>query len=293
MTAAHAGTAAVVDAPAGDLAAVAARIRERVVHMCAGPEGGHLGGALSAVDILTTLYFSSLDLGPATVEAADRDLVVLSKGHAGAALYATLVERGILESVHTDRYGEPGTLLGGHPSRGVPGVELPTGSLGHGLGLGVGLALSRRLRRRPGRVVVVVGDGELQEGAVWEAAVIAAARRLGRLTLVVDRNGLQQSAATGDVTGAVSPVAGLAALGWRTVEVDGHDLAALTAVLDPELPADGPPTLVVADTVKARGIGFLQGQVGSHFVSLDQRRLARTLRALRGPVAVAPPEESS
>nr|WP_206422721.1 1-deoxy-D-xylulose-5-phosphate synthase N-terminal domain-containing protein [Nocardioides pantholopis] len=252
--------------------------------MCAGPEGGHLGGSLSLVEVLTTLYFSSLNITAANVDHPDRDIVILSKGHAGAALYATLVERGILPAEHTDRYGQPGAPLGGHPSPHVPGIEVATGSLGHGLGIGVGYALARRLQGRPGRVVVVLGDGELQEGAVWEAALVAAARRLGNLTAVVDKNGLQQSTSTAAVLGSVDPAAGLGALGWTIANVDGHDLRALGATLAAPTGAGGSlpsaPLLVVAETVKARGIAFLERKVGSHFVTLDESRLARSLQAL-------------
>lgn len=274
-----------------ELDAVAHRIRLRVARMCAGPEGGHLGGALSVTDILTVLYFGTLRLGLATAADADRDIVILSKGHAGLALYATLAECGLLDEEHTDAYGHPGTLLGGHPSPNVPGVEVATGSLGHGPALGAGFALARQLQGRPGRVIVIVGDGELQEGSVWEAILLAGARRLTNLTVIVDRNGYQQSAAVDQVTDIPGLAQAWEAVGWAVCRVDGHDVAALVSAVNATAPPvdgsaigddemSGRPRLIVADTVKARGVNFLEHSVSGHYVQLSEHNLARAIRSI-------------
>ncbi len=182
------------DTPAGTgLVEIADRIRMHVVDMCAGHEGGHLGGSMSVVDILTVLYFGIMRVDPAEPGHPDRDIFVLSKGHGALALYATLAERGFLPVAELAEYGQPGSRLTGHPLPTVPGVEMPTGSLGHGLALGLGFALASRLRAAGSgppagaRTFVVTGDGELQEGSCWEAASCAAAQRADRLVAIVDR----------------------------------------------------------------------------------------------------------
>jgi transketolase len=263
-----------------DLEDTAHRIRVRIAQMCAGPEGGHLGGGMSVVDILTTLYFGVLNVDPAVPDHPDRDVMILSKGHAGVALYATLCERGFFGLEHIAAYGRPGTLLGGHPTTRIPGVEVPTGSLGHGLGLGVGLALAHRSLGRPGRVVVVMGDGELQEGSVWEAALIAGTRQLSNLTVVVDRNHCQQSARTDEIA-TLEPLASKwGSFGWSAVTVDGHDVTALVRALRAPGERPGGPLAVVAETTKARGVPFMENDPRSHYVNLNNRSLRRVQSAL-------------
>ncbi|MEU3947676.1 transketolase [Streptomyces sp. NPDC029526] len=257
----------------------ALRIRRGIVGMAAGRQGAHLGGSLSCADILAVLYFDVLDL--------PGDSFVLSKGHAAPALYAALAARGLLDAAELDGYASPGSRLFGHPSRGLPGVEFATGSLGHGLALGCGLALAGQLRRDTGeRVFVLMGDGELQEGSVWESLMFAGHRRLSRLTAIVDRNGLQQAAAT---EGSVSlePLGDrLRSFGWEVRETDGHDHTALrTALATPS--GSGRPVAVVARTVKGRGIPFLERRVASHYVTLSPALHRRALAALRAAGQVA------
>nr|AGS49847.1 transketolase, N-terminal section [uncultured bacterium esnapd17] len=245
-------------------------IRRDVLRMAAGPNGAHVGGSLSCADILAVLFTDVL--------RRDRDAFVLSKGHAAPALYAVLAEQGLLEHDELAGYASPGSRLFGHPHNHVPGIEFNTGSLGHGLGLGTGLALSAQLTGCDSRTYVLLGDGELQEGSVWEAFMFAAHRRLTGLTAVIDRNGLQ---ITGPTDGCVSlePLTDrLAAFGWQVRPVDGHDHAALRAALAP--PDGDRPVAVVAATTKGKGVGFLEGKTASHYATFDNRLLSRALAQL-------------
>ncbi|HZM77386.1 MAG TPA: 1-deoxy-D-xylulose-5-phosphate synthase N-terminal domain-containing protein [Candidatus Limnocylindrales bacterium] len=258
------------------------RIRRRIVDACAGPTGGHLGGSLSCTDILTVLYFAVLRVEPDRPDDPDRDIFLLSKGHAAIALYATLEERGFVPAGELSRYGRPGSRMTGHPVRAVPGVEMPTGSLGHGLALGLGFALSARLAGRSSRVFVVVGDGELQEGSCWEALQCAAAHRADNLVSIVDRNGLQQAGLTEEVS-PLEPLADrLRAFGWAVREVDGHDHAALAEALSTVPWKAGHPSALIARTVKGMGVPMLAGRVASHYVTLNERNHSRALRQLGG-----------
>jgi transketolase len=263
------------------LESVAARIRSHVVDMCAGPEGGHLGGALSCVEVLTALYFSVLNVDPRRPDDPARDRFLLSKGHAAIALYATLAERGFLPVEELAGYGRPGSRLMGHPVRAVPGVELPTGSLGHGLALACGFALATRYADGDSRSFVLLGDGELQEGSVWEAAIAAASLRLDRLVAVVDRNGLQLTGSTE----RIAPMEPLAerwrAFGWAVRDVDGHDATQLADHLAAAPWEPGRPSVLIARTVKGHGLPFLAGRPASHYVTLSERNHARAIGALR------------
>jgi transketolase len=263
------------------LSSIAARIRSHVVDMCAGPEGGHLGGALSCADVLAALYFSVANVDPQRPDDPDRDRFVLSKGHAAVGLYATLAERGFFPVEELAGYGQPGGRLMGHPVRAVPGVEMPTGSLGHGLALGCGFALAARYAGRVSRSFVLLGDGELQEGSVWEAVIVAASLRLDRLVAVVDRNGLQL---TGSTDG-IAPMEPLAdrwrSFGWAVREADGHDPDGLADHLAGAPWEPGKPSVLIARTVKGHGLPFLAGNSASHYVTLSPRNHARAVRALR------------
>ncbi len=262
------------------LGEVADRVRRRVVDMCAGEEGGHLGGSLSLVDILTALYFAVLRVDPGRPDWPDRDVFVLSKGHGALALYAVLAERGFLDPGELDTYGQPGSRLLGHPVRTVPGVELPTGSLGHGLALGLGFAVAGQLAGSARRTVVVTGDGELQEGSCWEAAGCAGALRADRLVAIVDRNGLQLTGRTEDIC-PLEPLADRwRAFGWSVREVDGHDPVALAAALSTTPWQPGRPSALLARTQKGYGIPFIAGRPACHYVRLDERLQAKTRGAL-------------
>lgn len=258
----------------------AAWMRERIVDMAAQPLGAHLGGSLSSADVIAVLFFHVMRLRPDEPEWPDRDHFVLSKGHASAALYAALAGRGFLDPEELATYGQTGGRLAGHPLRRVPGVELSTGSLGHGLPLGLGLSIGARRDGRPSRSFVLVGDGELQEGTIWEAAAVASALRLGNLVAIVDVNGWQMTGPTTDHDNADRLAGKWLAFGWETVDVDGHDLPALVEALDGERPAEGAPTAVLAHTVKGRGVGFIEDDARSHYVKLSPRLRQRALASL-------------
>lgn len=263
------------------LAEYAHRIRQRIVDVCAGPEGGHLGGSLSLVEVLTALYFSVLNVDPRRADHPDRDVFLLSKGHGAIGLYATLAERGYFPTAELDRYGQPGSRFMAHPVRAVPGVELPTGSLGHGLALAAGFALASRLRRGSRRAFVLMGDGELQEGSVWEAALRAGSLGLDNLVAIVDRNGLQLTG----LTEAISPLEPLAerwcSFGWEVREVAGHDVAEVAKTLADVPWTPGRPSVLIARTTKGEGVPFLAGQARGHYVKLSEKQHARARAALR------------
>jgi len=280
------GAGAPVAAPlvtdSAELARIALRVRDHVLTAGASPVGAHVGGALSAADILTALFFGVMRLRPDQPDWEGRDRFVLSKGHVSSALYGCLAERGYLPVEELATYARPGSRLAGHPLPGVPGVEFGTGALGHGLALGVGLALAAQRDGLPNRTFVLLGDGELQEGSVWESAMAAGHLGLERLTAIVDRNGLQISGRTEERL-ALEPVADRwAAFGWETVRVDGHDLVGLLDALGPT--GGGRPRAVIATTVKGKGVAFLEDRKKSHYVTLGpdlHQRARRQLLARR------------
>lgn len=256
----------------GDRAATLAHLREaarlarrRDLVMIHEANLGHIGGDFSVIDILTTLYLAVLRIDPAAPHDPDRDRLIMSKGHASGALYTTLALAGFIDPDDLADYMRPRSKLNGHPDRTkVPGVEANTGPLGHGLPIGVGTAIAAKLDASARRTVVVVGDGELQEGSNWEAMMSAAHHRLENLTVVVDRNRLQQGARVAD-TNDLEPLADKArAFGWALAEVDGHDHGALIDLFA-SLPAgEGRPTFVIAHTDKGHPVSFMSDDVAWH-----------------------------
>jgi transketolase len=250
----------------------AVRARHLVVDMAASPRGCHLGGSLSVVDILV----AALD----RADRGDGTEVVLSKGHAAAGLYATLHVSGRLPENPAPRYGAAGSPFTGHPGPLVPGVRFPTGSLGHGVPYAAGWALAQRLSGGAGLGIAVVGDGELQEGLVWETCQVAAAQRLGGFVLVVDRNGGQNDGLVADISPLPNLAARFAAFGFDQLVLDGHDIAALHGAFAGARPGDR-PLAIVAETVKGKGVAAVEGKAGAHYVTIDAARAARWKRAIR------------
>jgi transketolase len=244
---------------------------------------GHPGGDLSCADILAVLYFHVLRIRPGTPHDPARDRFVLSKGHASAALYATLAERGFFPADQLETYMQPLSPLNGHPDRNkVPGVEANTGPLGHGLPIAVGMALAAKLDGADWRTFVLTGDGELQEGSNWEAIMAASHMQLDHLTIIVDRNRLQQGDAT-ERTVALEPLAERwRAFGWGVAEVDGHDVGALTNVLGHVPAVIGRPTCVIARTNKGRGVSFIEDHVEWHHRVPTSEELSAALIELEG-----------
>jgi transketolase len=244
---------------------IAAEVRARLVEMSHRADAAHLGSCLSCVDILVAAYWYCLQIDPSRPDDPDRDRFILSKGHAGPALYAVLARRGFCSEELLQSFGQDGAVLAEQPSPGcVPGVEAATGSLGHGLNLGLGMALAGRIQKRPYRVVVLLSDGELNEGSVWEAAMFAAARRVKNLMAVIDYNKWQATDRSRDVM-ALEPLADKwTAFGWNTFEVDGHDLPALADILIRQ-PVNDLPTAIIAHTVKGKGVSFMEDDNNWHY----------------------------
>ncbi len=258
-----------------DLRRIAARLRAEVVAMSHRAGTPHLASALSCIDILTAAYWHVLRLDPAQPDAPNRDRFILSKGHAATALYATLAARGFFPQSTLDSYHTDGGALAEHPGpRCAPGIEAATGSLGHGLSIGVGEALAGRIGGYDYRVYALLSDGECNEGAVWEAALFAAAQHLDRLCIVVDYNKWQATARSNE-TMSLEPLGEKwAAFGWDAHEIDGHDLEALCEHMDRVPSASGKPTAIIAHTIKGRGISFMQDDNNWHYRIPNAEELA-------------------
>jgi transketolase len=265
----------------GELRSTANAIRRRNLEIIHAAGIGHTGGDLSAADILTALYFAVLEVDPAQPDAPDRDRYIQSKGHASGVLYTTLAAAGFIPDSLLDAYMAPGSPLNGHPDRKkVPGVETNTGPLGHGLPVAVGTAIAAKLDRSRRRTFVLCGDGELQEGSNWEAIMAAAHHGLDNLVLIVDRNRLQQGARTEDTNGLDPLDAKLAAFGWSVREIDGNDIPALLEVFDAVPFSAGRPSAVIANTIKGRGVSFMEDRVEWHHKVPTADELERALREL-------------
>ncbi|MET9604791.1 transketolase [Streptomyces sp. NPDC006512] len=263
-------------APPNDVATrLAVDIRRLVIEMSASPNGVHIGGSMSIADLLAVLYGEVLRQPAGEASPGDRDYLILSKGQASAGLYAALAATGVIPESECATYAEEGSRLGGHPMKRLPGVEFSTGALGHGLSLGLGVALAGRRYGYDKRAFVILGDGELQEGSNWEAAMAAAHLGADNLIAIVDRNSWQISGRTED-TMALEPLTDKwASFGWRVLTIDGHDHEQIRKALDGPV-EPGRPTAVIATTVKARGVPGLQDTKKSHSATLgqDARRMA-------------------
>lgn len=248
-----------------ELAATARQIRRHIIRMVGAAGSGHPGGSLSAADIMTALYFKVMRLEPARPDWPERDRFVLSKGHAAPVLYATLAERGFFPVDQLTTLRQLGSPLQGHPDRkSLPGVEVSTGSLGHGLAVANGMALAARLDGRDYRVYVLMGDGELEEGMVWEGAMAAAHYRLDNLTAIVDHNHLQIDGRVEEVMSPEPVAAKFQAFGWEVLAIDGHDFGQILGALERAREIKGRPTVIIAETVKGKGVSFMENQAGWH-----------------------------
>ncbi len=248
-----------------ELRKIASAIRGRLVEMSHKAGTPHLGSALSCADILVAAYWNVLKINPAAPNEELRDRFILSKGHAATVLYAVLAERGFFPKAVLDTFAQEGSPLAEQPSPNcAPGVELATGSLGHGLPVGIGMALAARIRNQDYRVFVAMSDGECNEGSVWEGAMFAAAQGLGRLTVIVDYNKWQATGRSNEVMALPSLSAKWAAFGWKTTEVDGHDLQALTDAMN-LTGGENRPLAIIAHTVKGRGVSFMEDDNNWHY----------------------------
>ena len=262
-----------------ELRAFAGEIRRSALRMAVDAQLGHPGGDLSAADVLAVLYGRVMRFDPANPGWAGRDRFVLSKGHAAASFYSTLSLSGFFPQDQLASFMQPLSMLNGHPDRNkLPGVEPNTGPLGHGLPIAVGMAIAARLDGADWRTFVLTGDGELQEGSNWEAAMTASHRKLSNLTVIVDRNRLQQGDWT-ENTASLNPLADKwRAFGFETVEIDGHDQVALVEALS--TPGRDAPRCVVANTTKGRGVSFMENIAAWHHKIPSADELARALEEL-------------
>ena len=258
-------------------------IRKDIVSMIHGAKSGHPGGSLSAVEILTALYFDEMNIDPTNPKMEDRDRFVLSKGHAAPVLYATLAQKGYFDKEELKGLRKTGRMLQGHPDmKGTPGVEMSTGSLGQGFSVACGMAMASKLDNAPWRVYALLGDGECQEGIVWEAAMSAAHYKLDNMTVFLDYNGLQIDGNTDDVMSLGSIVDKFKAFGWNVIEIDGHDFDQIFAALDMAKSTVGQPTMIVAKTIKGKGVSFMENQAGWHGNAPSDEHLRIALEELGG-----------
>jgi len=271
--------AAGVDEKVATIAAVATQVRLWDLEMINRAKLGHIGGDFSVTDILATLYGAVLNVDPTNPTDPERDRFVLSKGHTAGALYCTLAYCGFFPQPELATFAQPLSPLNGHPNRTkVPGVETNTGPLGHGFPVAVGHALAARLQGSPRRTYVVMGDGEMQEGSNWEAAMTAAHYELASVTAIVDRNRLQQGASTED-TKTLEPFPDkLASFGFEVRDIDGHDYAALLQAFEPS--TTGKPVGVIANTVKGKGVSFMENRVEWHHKVPSNEQVEQAIQEL-------------
>ena len=243
--------------------------------------GTHIGGSLSAIDILVALYLHALKIKPDDPDWSDRDRFILSKGHVAYALYIVMAKSGIIKFEDLKKYDKPGGYLGTHPLRKLRGVDLSTGSMGHGLSVGVGMATVGKREKRSFKVYVMLGDGELQEGSIYEAAMSASKHELDNLVAIVDRNMLQL-----DYTENIMPIEPLEekwrAFGWDTQMIDGHNMEQIVEVLQNIPSKKGSPTAIIAKTVKGKGISFIENLSRSHILKFTEEERDRALAELGG-----------
>ena len=257
-------------------------IRQAIISMLVPAKSGHPGGSLSAADIVTTLYFQEMNVKPADPNWADRDRFVLSKGHAAPVLYAALAEKGYFPKEELQGLRQTGRMLQGHPDmKKVPGVDMSTGSLGQGLSAANGMALAGKLDQKDYRVYVVLGDGEMAEGQIWEAAMAAAHYKLDNLTAILDYNGLQIDGSTDSVMSTAPLTDKWRAFNWHVIEVDGHDIAALQQAFAEAKQVKGKPTILIAKTIKGKGVSFMEDQAGWHGNAPNAEQAEQALKELR------------
>ena len=247
-----------------DLQAKAIDIRKDIVTMIQRAGTGHIGGDLSVTDILVDLYYKQMNISPEQIDDPDRDRFVLSKGHCVEALYAVLADRGFFPKDELVTYSKYQSKFIGHPNNKIPGIEVNSGSLGHGLSVGVGMALAARMENRPYHTYVVMGDGECEEGSVWEAAMAGHQYKLDNLTAFVDRNRLQISGTTEQVMAQDSVEERWAAFGWNEISISGNDMQAIDDAVDLAKHTKGKPTVIIANTTKGKGVSFIENQVAWH-----------------------------
>lgn len=251
----------------------------RVLHA---KQTGHVGGSLSVCEILTVLYFKTMQVNPADPTWAARDRLVLSKGHAAPMLYRVLAEKGYFPVEEMDTLRDFETRLQGHPCTETPGVDMSSGPLGIGLSAGLGMALAMRMDACDARVYVVLGDGELNEGTIWEACMAANKYKADNLCAILDWNGVQLDGTTDQIMPMGDIPAKFASFGWNTIECDGHDVAQLHDALEQAKAVQGKPTIILARTIKGKGVSFMEGKNTWHGKAIGHDQFAQAMQELGG-----------
>ena len=265
-----------------ELKSLAKIVRKDIISMLTESRSGHPGGSLSAADILTTLYFGEMNIDPKNPKDENRDRFVLSKGHAAPVLYSVLARRGYFPVEELNTLRKINSRLQGHPSmKCLPGVDMSTGSLGQGISVSVGMALAGKIDNKDYRVYTLLGDGELEEGQVWEAAMAAAHYKLDNLTAFVDFNGLQID---GDITKVMNPSPidkKFEAFGWNVLVIDGHDIEAIQDAIEKAKKTKSKPTVIVCNTVKGKGVSFMENQASWHGTAPNDEQYAVAMEDLK------------
>ena len=260
----------------------ATSIRRHILEQVYSANSGHPGGSLSAADILTFLYFEEMEINEQNVNGNKRDRFVLSKGHASPVLYATLAERGLID-LDLKTFRQLGSRLQGHPNMNyVPGVDMSTGSLGQGISTAVGMALANKIDQNGYRVYTLIGDGESEEGEVWEASMAAAHYKLDNLCAILDYNHLQIDGNIKDVIGPEPFKSKFEAFGWTVLEIDGHDFDEIRQAFAQAREIEGKPTLILAHTVKGKGVSFMENNAAWHGSAPDAEQYAMAMKELGG-----------
>lgn len=249
-----------------ELKKIANDVRKDIIEEVYSANSGHPGGALSITDILTVLYFSEMNIDPKKPNDENRDRLVLSKGHASAGLYATLAEKGIIPKEDLKGFRKLDSYLQGHPDmKKIPGVDMTSGSLGQGLSVANGMALAGKMENRDYRVYAILGDGEIEEGQIWEAAMTSSKYKLDNLCLIVDNNNLQIDGSVEEVKNSVYPIKDkFEAFGFEVFEIDGHNMDEIISVLKKARLTKGKPSVIIAKTTKGKGISYMENNVGWH-----------------------------
>ena len=266
-----------------ELSKIANEVRKGVIKSTHAAKSGHPGGSLSATDILTYLYFEEMNVNPKDDKNPDRDRFVLSKGHAAPALYSVLAQKGFFPVEDLTTLRHIGSYLQGHPCINIPGVDMSTGSLGQGVSAAVGMAIAGKLDNKDYTVYTLLGDGEIQEGQVWEAAMLAGHRNLDNLIVIVDNNGLQIDGNVADVNSPYPIDKKFEAFNFEVIILeDGHDFAQIAEAINKAKAVVGKPAAIIAKTVKGKGVSFMENQVGWHGVAPNDEQYAAAMAELEG-----------
>lgn len=258
------------------------KLRRGIIEVCYRSKAGHVGGSLSSIDILNVLYHYEMRIDPKDPKKEDRDRFVLSKGHVAESLFVTLADCGFFEEEELKSFSSYGSKYIGHPNNKIHGVEMNTGALGHGLALGVGMAIAAKMDQKDYRTYVLMGDGEQAEGSIWEAAMAASHYQLDNLVAILDRNGLQISGTTEDVMSLKDIKAKWESFGFEVIEINGNEIDEIIMAFDRAKSVKGKPVLVLAHTVKGKGVSFMENEVAWHHGVLNEEQYHMVMKELGG-----------